>query len=415
MTIHVSGRPGRGGFTLLEILIAMSLFTLIGLAVVMLMTSGVDMWLQGTRGARNEDRKEMSLPRLEEDLRHVRVGTSRDRYPVDLSAGGTEQQELPAVVPDNRFVSGYVTYKFGEREVPCRYLAFVRDLRGLGEIEVYALRAGRNPKADAYIDGKDDEEEFKQNRHMPTGGEIEVLWIWLPDPEDPGLGAVHRAYRTPIGGKDTLLDPANFDDYGELVRNIKPAPVFQEVLLFDVYFWTQFTTTWQWSEGEPVVTGRPTSRTALEQGPPPCGPSRVWDSTRGMFVGGPNNFKLNKTKDSLNYAGDDIWPRAVRIEFALREMTTQLRQEFATNADSFTVYDPDFATGRGEIFGLPMKIGAEWVRVAARDPRDPDTFRIGGRGLRGTTVVNHPAETFVYFGQIYDTTVMIPSYRDDNN
>ncbi|MHC4409788.1 MAG: prepilin-type N-terminal cleavage/methylation domain-containing protein, partial [Planctomycetota bacterium] len=38
------------GFTLLEILVAMSLFTLIGFSVVLLMTSGVDMWLQGTRG-----------------------------------------------------------------------------------------------------------------------------------------------------------------------------------------------------------------------------------------------------------------------------------------------------------------------------------------------------------------------------
>ncbi|MHC4451928.1 MAG: PulJ/GspJ family protein, partial [Planctomycetota bacterium] len=249
----------RRGFTLLEILVAMSLFTLIGFSVVLLMTSGVDMWLQGTRGAQNEDRKEMSLPLLEADLRHLRVGTSRDRIPVDLSEEGP-QQELPAITPANRFVSGYVTYRFGEKEVPCRYLAFVRDLSGLGEIEVYALRAGRNPAADAYIDGKDDEKEFNENRHLPTGGQIEVLWIWLPDPDDPGLGAVYRAYRTPIGGTQTLLNPLNFLDYGKLMREIKPKSVFQDVLLFDVYFWTQFTTTWEFSAGEPRIVRRPQSK-----------------------------------------------------------------------------------------------------------------------------------------------------------
>jgi len=407
-------RPARG-FTLLEILVAMSLFTLIGFAVVMLMTSGVDMWIQGTRGAQNEDRKEMSLPRLEDDLRQVRVGTSRDRIPVDLKSEGGDQMELPALVPENRFISGYVLYKFGEREVPCRYLAFVRDLRGLGEIERFALRAGRNPKADAYIDGKADEKEFDENRHLPTGGQIEVLWIWLPDPDEPGMGAVYRAYRTPIGGPDTLLDPKNFEDYGKLVRDISPSPVFQEVLLFDVYFWTQFTTTWEYTPGEPRVTTRPETAAAVKAGLPPCGPSRTWDSTRGILIAGPSEFKLHRGKNSLNFAGDDIWPRAVRVEFALREMTTQLKQDFGVDSADFTVYDPAFATGRGVLEDVLMKVGSEWVRIAGRNPQDPDTFDVAGRAQRGTVAVNHPSETNVYFGQVFDRTVQIPSFRDDNN
>jgi prepilin-type N-terminal cleavage/methylation domain-containing protein len=404
----------RRGFTLLEILVAMSLFTLIGFSVVLLMTSGVDMWLQGTRGAQNEDRKEMSLPRLEDDLRHLRVGTSRDRIPVDLSEEGP-QQELPAITPANRFVSGYVTYRFGEKEVPCRYLAFVRDLSGLGEIEVYALRAGRNPAADAYIDGKDDEKEFNENRHLPTGGQIEVLWIWLPDPDDPGLGAVYRAYRTPIGGTQTLLNPLNFLDYGKLMREIKPKSVFQDVLLFDVYFWTQFTTTWEFSAGEPRIVRRPQSKAGMLKGPPACGPSRIWDSTRGMLIGGPNDFKLNRTAKSKNYAGDDIWPRAVRVEFALREMTTQLSEDFTANASSFAVFDPSFATGRGVLSNIPMKVGSEWVQIFSRDAFDSDRFDVSGRGRRGTAVINHPVETNVYFGQLFDMTIPVPAFRDDNN
>ena len=404
---------GRG-FTLLEIVVAMSLFTILGFAVVMLMTSGVDMWLQGTRSAENEDRKEMSLPRLEDDLRHMRVGTGRDRIPVDPNVTQT-QAELPAEIPVNRFLSGYVPYKFGEKEVACRYISFVRDLAGLGEIDVYAVRAGSNPKADAYIDGKNDEKEFKENLHLPTGGQIEILWIWLPDPDEPGMGAVYRAYRTPIGGPDTLLDPKNFDEYGKLMRVIQPKAVFQEVLLFDVFFWTQFTTTWDFHQGDPGVTRRPQSIAESKAGRPSCGPSRIWDSTRGMLIGGPNDFRLNRTAKSVNYAGDDIWPRAVRIEFALREMTTQLKSDFASNGSSFTVHDAAFATGRGVITNVSMKIGPEWVRVSGRDPYDPDTWDIAARGRRGTVAVNHAEDSNVYFGQIYDVTVPIPSFRDDNN
>jgi hypothetical protein len=325
------------------------------------------------------------------------------------------QTDLPPIVPENRFLSGYVSYKFGDREVPCRYIAFVRDIHGLGEIDVYATRAGQNPKANAHIDGKDDEKEFKEKRHLPTGGQIEVLWIWLPDPDEPGIGAVYRAYRTPIGGEGTLLDPKNFDDYGKLTRIINPKPVFQDVLLFDVYFWTQYTNTWEYASGDPRVTQRPQSAQDAESGPPVCGPSRIWDSTRGMFVGGRDEFRLNRTKKSVNFAGDDIWPRMVRIEFALREMETQLKEDLSTSSNEFIVHDPKFATGRGELFNVLMKIGPEWVRVLHRDYSDTDTFVLDRRGLRGTSSVNHATEAPVYFGRVYDVTVTIPSYRDDNN
>ena len=411
-----TARTNKHGFTLLEILISMSLFTAIGFAVVLLMTSGVDMWITGTRGAQQEDRREMSLPRLEDDLRHVRLPSPYDRIPADLSTEGSQQKELPALPPTNRFVSGYVYYKFGDKEIPCRYLAFVRDIRGLGEIDVYARRAGTNPRATAYIDDpENDEKEFQENQHLPTGGQIEVLWIWLPDPDLSGQGSVYRAYRSPIGGPGTLLDPKNFDQYGTLMRNIRPLPIFQGVLLFDVYFWTQFTTMWTFSGGDPRIVQRPQSLAEIKDGPPACGPSRIWDSTRGMFVGGRNQFKLNKTVKSFNFAGDDIWPRMVRIEFALAEMETALKEDLGANASQFSVHDHTFATGRGEIFNVLMKIGPEWVRVLSRDFQDVDTFLIDRRGQRGTARVNHAAETPVYFGRVYDVTVTIPSYRDDNN
>ncbi|MDH3592855.1 MAG: prepilin-type N-terminal cleavage/methylation domain-containing protein, partial [Planctomycetota bacterium] len=167
-------RMGRRAFTLLEILIAMSLFTVLGFAVVVLMRNGVDMWIRGNRGARQEDRLEQSLPRLEEDLRMVAVPNQRDRRPFDPKNPDPEKEPQP-LMPDNRFISGYQNYKIRDKDYQCRFFSFVRDISGLSEIETYVLRAGRNAKADAYIDGKDDEEEFSKNNHLPTGGAVEVL------------------------------------------------------------------------------------------------------------------------------------------------------------------------------------------------------------------------------------------------
>ena len=164
-----------------------------------------------------------------------------------------------------------------------------------------------------------------------------------------------------------------------------------------------------------ILYQRPQSADEMKAGPPQCGPSRVWDSTRGLMVGGRDEFKLNRTAKSFNYAGDDIWPRMVRIEFALAETETQLKLDLSAGGSQFSVHDQLFATGRGELFNVLMKVGPEWIRVHSRDFQDTDTFLIDRRGERGTAAVNHPSETPVYFGRVYDVTVDIPSFRDDNN
>jgi prepilin-type N-terminal cleavage/methylation domain-containing protein len=421
------------GFTLLEILISMSLFTVIGFAVVLMMRTGVDMWLRGTRGSLQEDRLEQSLPRLEEDLRHTLPGTRYDRIPFDPEDPRPERQPEP-LVPENRFLSGYMNYRFGEKDIACRFAAFVRDLSGLGEIETYAMRAGINPTATAYIDGINDEDEFKHSNHRPTAGMAEVLWIWLPNVGQIGKGTVYRAFRTPIGGEKTLLDPRNYAEKQQIEKMIKVRalkPVFQDVILFDMYFWTQFTTTWAWSKGEPTITAPP-EKAPTGQRRPSCGPSLTWDSTRGIMRPDdteksewlPNNCSLvfrlasrRLEKSSARYTFDDIWPRAVRIEFAVAETETELAPNRGVSESdrAFTVLASDFATGRGELDGQHMKIGEEWVRIIGRDGAQRDTFLIDRRGARATKSRAHGEAAPVYYGRIFDFTIMIPSFRDDNS
>jgi prepilin-type N-terminal cleavage/methylation domain-containing protein len=405
--------PLPRGFTLLEILIAMSLFTVIGLGVVLLMRTGIEMYVQGSQASQGEDRREQSLPRLEEDLRHVLVPAQIDRIPFDAK-NPDPAEEPDALPPENRFISGYQLFRFGEKDVACRYLAFVRDITGLGEIETYASRAGTNALADAYIDGKDDEQEFRANRHLPTGGAVEVLWIWLPDEKRLGVGTAYRAYRSPIGGADTLLDPQNYAELDKLYRVIRPQPVFQDVALFDLLFWTQWTTNWDWSAGEPSVRGPPREPDEWKGGRPACGPSLVWDSTRGILTG-QGSWPFHLAKGTLRFAADDIWPRAVRIGFALSETETALSQSISAGDVAFTVLAGDFATGRGELDGQFMKIGTEWVQISQRDGKRRDTFLVAARGARGTTAVAHAAGEPVYYGRVFDFTMQIPSFRDDNN
>jgi hypothetical protein len=386
----------------------MSLFTVIGLGVVLLMRTGVEMFVKGSEGSQIEDRLEQSLPRLESDLRHVLVPTQVDRIPFDPKNPDPQEQPNP-LPPTNRFVSGYHTYRFGDRDVACRWLAFVRETIGLSEIEMYADRAGTSPKADAYIDGKNDEQEFKEHRHLPTGGAAEVLYIWLPDEKRVGVGAVYRAYRSPIGGADTLLDPANMDSLEKVFRLVDPQPVFQEVILFDVTYWTQWTTHWKWSDREPIVRGPPAD---AKEGPRPCGPAATWDSTRGMLP--IEVFPLAKGAASFTFSADDIWPHAVRVAYALAETESPLARGIGVSETDFTVLSGDFATGRGELAGQYMKIGTEWVVLSGRDASRRDTFHCA-RGERGTAKVAHPDGEPVYFGRVFDFTIPIPAFRDDNN
>ncbi len=398
-------------FTLLEIMIAMSLFSMIGLAVVTLMSTGVDMWLRGNRAAQQEDRVEMSLPRLAEDARMVTVPLQRDRIPFDPD-DPDPMEPPPALVPENRMVSGVFDYKASDRGrvIPARYWAFVRNIVGLSELDMYVQRAGTNPEADAYIDGKSDPEEFRKNRHLPTGGMVEILWIFLPDSARPGLGTVSRAFRSPIGGKGTLLNPKNYDTLAKLDA-IDPDPMFQDVLHFDLYFWTQFTTTWEFTQGDPRITQRPGRESAVKGPRPECGPSYSWDSTRGILAA--NVFRLSKGEGSANFSFDDIWPRRVRVEFALLEEQTFLVEGLKPGDREFRVESADFATGRGEIAGQWVKVGEEWIQIGLKEERD--VFSIDLRAQWGTKEVTHAADTHVYYGRVNEFAIEIPSFRDDNN
>ena len=394
-------------FTLLEVLVAMSLFTVVGFAVVLLMKAGVDMWVGGNAISQQEDRLEQSLPRLDDDVRMVSIPALADLIPFDPENPDprTEPSPLPAI---NRMISGVHSYKIGERTVPSRYWAFVREI-GPTELDAYVRRAGTNREADAYIDGKNDEEEFKEKKHKATGGLMEVLWIYLPDEKQPGVGSLCRSFRSPIGGKDTLLDPKNHADLDVVRTKIKPEPILSNILYFDIWFWTEFTTTWN---GELTVTQRPKAGQDGKVRLFTSGPSYTWDSTRAILS--KKDFGMALGPQSIGFMSDDIWPRRVRVRVAVAEEDTELAKGIG-DAGPFTVVSTDFAVGRGDIAGDYFKIGDEWIQVAGRDVRQLDHFLVDRRGALGTNAVAHGRGKTVYYGRMMDFVLSIPSFRDDNN
>lgn len=398
-------------FTLLEVLIAMSMFTVVGFAVVVLMKAGVDMWIGGNTSSQQEDRLEQSLPRLEEDARMVSVPAQADLIPFDPQ--NPDPKEEPSPLPAiNRMVSGVHLYKIGERTVPSRYWAFVREI-GPTELDAYVRRAGTSAEADAYIDGKNDEQEFKEKKHKATGGLMEVLWIYLPDEDRVGVGNLCRAFRSPIGGKDTLLEPKNHADLEVVRAKIAPEPIMSNVLYFDIWFWTEFTTSWEWTPSEPSVVQRPKAGQDGRVRVFASGPSYTWDSTRALLP--KKEFKLARGPESIGFTSDDIWPRKVRVRVAVVEEHTELAKGIGEGEREFTVVSTDFAVGRGDISGHYFKIGDEWIRVSGRDVRRGDRFLVLDRGALGTNAVAHGRDNAVHYGRMMDFVLSIPSFRDDNN
>ena len=395
-------------FTLLEVLIAMSLFTVVGFAVVVLMKAGVDMWIGGTTISQQEDRLEQSLPRLEDDVRMVSVPAQADLIPFDPQ--NPDPKEEPSPLPAiNRMVSGVHPYKIGERTVPSRYWAFVREI-GPRELDAYVRRAGTSPEADAYIDGKNDEQEFKDKKHKATGGLMEVLWIYVPDEERVGVGDLCRAFRSPIGGRETLLDPGNHADLEVVRTKIAPEPIQSNVLHFDIWFWAEFTTSW---EGDLTQTQRPLAGQDGKVRKFSSGPSYTWDSTRALLP--KKEFRMAKGPQSIGFTSDDIWPRKVRVRVAVVEEDTELAKGIGEGEREFTVVSTDFAVGRGDIANDYFKIGDEWIQVSGRDVRQHDRFLVMDRGALGTNAVAHGRDNTVHYGRMMDFVLSIPSFRDDNN
>jgi prepilin-type N-terminal cleavage/methylation domain-containing protein len=388
----------QAGFTLLELMIALGVFVLLGVALVKLVHKSFDFLDQGRPGSEITDQLQVFQAQFNEDLRSVFT-----------------LRRTPEVAPDVRMICRTVPWRI-EREtgsgrsrtsseevvlhVPI--LAFVRSIKGEERDSITRL-AGTRPGAEAYLDLDDDEREARSGKLRPLGGLQEVLYAAIPSEDDGGATwSIVRAIRSPIGGEDSLLGPNVLKDRTDLLTR-HCVELLPAVLHFDLLFWAGTTMTWDLS-----VRG--------DGG----GPLTTWDSTRGILTAerGPNAFPLAVGVASLENPRDDVFPRRILARLVLAAPGRGGR--FARLTDGISNRDDEQFLSLAPPNLVPatvadnerfLKVGAEWIEYVGRP--DPGRFSISGRGARGTPRLSHARSDRVVFGQTEEVLVSIPAFREE--
>ncbi len=377
-------RTRTRGFTLVELILAMSLFLVLGTALVALLARAMDFLDTGSQGTEVLDKSMDFLRPLKADLQNVLV----------------ERRGDPGV-PEIRFYSDYVPLDPGGKgrtTMWAQRLAFVRSTEEEAADRV-TRAAGTKAGAQAFLDGRNDGPEAAAGRLRAPGGMQEVLYMAVPeDPRDPGLLTLYRGIRSPVGGPGSLLDPKTVRSAADLKKVAQP--LLAGVLHFEVRFWTSRTKSWQ---PDSVV-------------PSEDGPALSWDSTRGILPPGlrPNRFPFARGPASLADPRDDISPRAVRVQVVFEPTGTDVRiarllEPVDERQTRVEVDTPEIASLTDD---RAIKVGAEWMSYSSILGT---TFSIVNRGFRGTEATRHAAGERVRVGTRVEREIRIPAFREDRS
>lgn len=399
-------------FSLLEVLVAMSILVVLGTSLILILRGGVTTWRRSEAKRESYDRAQSILLQLRDDFTNL-VG------PNESPLKGLGETEARLVC---------------ERDEQGRVQLFlVRTLKAEAEHPITG-HAGSSIGADATLDQRDDLLEARQSRLRATGGGMEVAWVLGPD------GLLYRGIRSPIGPPQSLFDPGAFELAPLLPSGIgvpsatptptptpgaaprardpyapQPAllrPFGTDVIYFECLFWSQFTNTWE--------TRSPALRDPEGEENP--GPLTYWDSTRALLrFEGANRREYHtfKSPDSLSDPRDDVFPSAVQVTLCFREpleagSSTFLAQPLARGDRELVVQDAgrlvrNDGVEASEQTGFVL-IDDEWIRF-----RGVAGNRLGieTRGARYSLEADHEAEVEVAAGATFTLVIDIPAWRED--
>lgn len=394
-------RPSaRAGFSLIELLVAMSIFSVIGVGLVTLLARTSEFSRAGAAKTETLDALQTFTETFDRDVSGL--------HTVPSSETGR---------PDVRLYSdtaGCDVDGDGRKDLPIRRLMFVRMIRDEATSPLTRL-AGAEVGGEAWVDDQDDADEGAKGELRPTGGLMEVFWTAVPvSADDLAVGTLYRATRSPIGsvpgGTPSLLPvraAADVNAAGAAERSLVDLPEIQKagrpvltgVLYFGVEFWARKTETWDTSFA------------------PPKGPLQVWDSSRGILPKGKGVegfwFAQGGAGDSLDDPTDDTFPRRIRVTVVVEEVgqgpqTGRLYAPLAADAKTIELYDTRFLPAT-DTTRRHVKIGAEWIEFESVDGN-----RITGcrRGARGTVAQEHPAGSYVHHGRTVVKEYPVATFRD---
>lgn len=410
------------GLTLLELLIAMTIFSVLGIFLFTLVARSLEIYRSAEGEGELIDDLDTGLSPLIDDLSCVSIGdpsgsgqkvefrcTHDRRYIPSTEAGANAGKDRP------------IAYSVGD----CRsfVLRFVRTFPG-SELESTIGRfAGTSNDAKNYIDGVDDLEEsgaIKATRRgvvtrsaekggaqqpptpglLAPGGLTEVMYFVESGPFDPpGLSTLYRCARSPVGGSGSFFDPGMLDQMTPEWIAARGVPIVSHVAYFAVLFWSQASESWMTAE---TLDGR---GIGVRDGSW-RGSEYFWDSTRGRL----SEFSLSRGAGSLQNYRDDIFPSRAMIVMTLASGGSAdgglVVGKIPQDAKTIGVTNPKAVKAAAENGGY-VKIGDEWVRVRSVDGNQMTV----DRGVRQTTPSVHEPGTPYFAGRTFTKVVEIPAHR----
>ncbi len=356
------------GMTLIELMVAMSIFLVLGAGLVMFLRVGIQTWRVGERRREVYERGQAIL----------------DQMAGDFSCTFSDPSHGAGDVVDVVFLSDYD--QSGRQR-----LRFVRTLAGEMRHPI-TQRAGELTGARMDYDYIDDAIESEWGILRAPGGLQEVAYLMDPDPTSELLW---RGVKSPIGGESTLFKDENIytevPEDGEEIPQLKRCRPFAAGILYLEYnFWGQHTTVWSENESE--------GRSAAPW----------WDSTGGILDTGTDS----DGSDSRHESRDDVFPSRVQVLLVLRSARATRFARLAQNIDEVldeilvdsTDHYPDGAFQY-------VRIDDEWLRYTTKTNR---VFLLVDRGVRGTEPAPHKAGTPVIYGTTFSRVVRIPGARSTN-
>lgn len=407
LTLRNRTTRGLGGYTLLELLLAMSLFSALGVGMISLLSRTSSFLTKGASDVETLDA----------------IQTFTEAFEADITKLAT-QPASDVGMPHVRLYADVVPCKIDDADeladANIQRLFFVRFLPNEATSRL-TRNAGTSVEADAYLDQEGDLGESVEGKLKATGGLQEVFWTAVPETQDDlAVMKLYRGFRSPIGGDDSLLPRAwaRYPQSAAKERGVQHRaeivklgrPVLAGVLYFGVEFWSRKTNTW-----------------AADTRPGQGGALRVWDSTRGIIPQGEGyegfyysklGRELEGEPSSLQDPTDDTFPRRVRVTVVVEEVG----RNAAVGRLAMGVGEDDRILELEDAQFIPLndtnerfvKIGSEWISFENIEGR---TLTGCKRGRRGTVAMSHGAAARVHHGKTvtreYDLATYRDAYRDE--
>jgi prepilin-type N-terminal cleavage/methylation domain-containing protein len=380
----------RTGFTLIEMVTAAAIFSMLGVMLFTMIRSGMTLWKEGEVFRNDIERGVLALETISQELR----------------LAFTENDPLSGEA-QVRFLCDFIDFdRDGDRikETRIQRLRFVRI--NVEERESERLRrSGDEIMGQHYFTlFEEDPEIIAEEGTLPTGGLAEAAFMAFAPPFSEGAARdgflkLYRGYRTPIGGEDSFFASGNLLRIRDIETQLRP--MMEGLLHLEFRFWSQSTRTFDEAAQDPM---------RMEGG------GYTWDSTRALLPGdpgfAPNTFAYGLNEASLQDTTDDIFPSRVLVTVVVeepheRELLPRLVSPVREEALRIPVDVTRSFVGRNEAERF-VKIEGEWIAYSRVEDGE---LVVSRRGARNTLPAAHDAGRPVHQGRSLSTVVEIATTK----